>query len=96
MTSTKEVADSPPPLTRSNTANRLMKTLSKLNLCVDKTEKGEGGSSPATEKGRTLSISLSEDGGGGKSDPKLQKVVKKKGSSSKLATVTEVLGHRQH
>ncbi|XP_036018458.1 protein ITPRID2 isoform X2 [Mus musculus] len=89
VTSTKEVADSPPPLTRSNTANRLMKTLSKLNLCVDKTEKGEGGSSPATEKGRTLSISLSEDGGGGKSDPKLQKVVKKKESSSMLATVTE-------
>ena len=46
VTSTKEVADSPPPLTRSNTANRLMKTLSKLNLWVDKTEKGEGSPAP--------------------------------------------------
>nr|XP_034350891.1 protein ITPRID2 isoform X3 [Arvicanthis niloticus] len=92
VTSTKEAADSPPPLTRSNTANRLMKTLSKLNLCVDKTEKGDGSSSPAAEKGRSLSVSLSEDGGGGgggKSDPKLQKVIKKKESSSMLATVTE-------
>lgn len=90
VTSTKEAADSPPPLTRSNTANRLMKTLSKLNLCVDKTEKGDGSPSPTAEKGRSLSVSLSEDGGGGsKSDPKLQKVIKKKESSSMLATVTE-------
>lgn len=89
VTSTKEAADCPPPLTRSNTANRLMKTLSKLNLCVDKTEKAEGSSTPAAEKGRSLSVSLSEDGGGGKSDPKPQKVIKKKESSSMLATVTE-------
>ncbi|XP_051040337.1 protein ITPRID2 isoform X2 [Phodopus roborovskii] len=88
VTSTKEATDSPPPLTRSNTANRLMKTLSKLNLCVDKTEKGEGGPSPAGEKGKSLSISLAEDNGG-KNDPKLQKVMKKKESSSMLATVTE-------
>ncbi|XP_040601622.1 protein ITPRID2 isoform X2 [Mesocricetus auratus] len=88
VTSTKEATDSPPPLTRSNTANRLMKTLSKLNLCVDKTEKGEGGSSPAGEKGKSLSISLAEDNGG-KNDPKLQKIMKKKESSSMLATVTE-------
>ncbi|MEJ1278302.1 sperm specific antigen 2 [Cricetulus griseus] len=88
VTSTKEATDSPPPLTRSNTANRLMKTLSKLNLCVDKTEKGEGGPSPAGEKGKSLSISLADDNGG-KNDPKLQKVMKKKESSSMLATVTE-------
>ncbi|GAB1286482.1 Protein ITPRID2 [Apodemus speciosus] len=89
VTSTKEAVDPPPPLTRSNTANRLMKTLSKLNLCIDKTEKGEGSPSPSAEKGRSLSISLSEDGGSSKSDPKPQKVVKKKESSSMLATVTE-------
>lgn len=88
VTSTKEATDSPPPLTRSNTANRLMKTLSKLNLCVDKTEKGEGSPSPSSEKGKALSISLPEDSGG-KNDPKLQKVMKKKESSSTLATVTE-------
>ncbi|KAK7822289.1 hypothetical protein U0070_014388 [Myodes glareolus] len=88
VTSTKEATDSPPPLTRSNTANRLMKTLSKLNLCVDKTEKGEGSPSPSSEKGKALSVSLAEDSAG-KNDPKLQKVMKKKESSSTLATVTE-------
>ncbi|XP_008136721.2 protein ITPRID2 [Eptesicus fuscus] len=88
VTSNKET-DSPPPLTRSNTANRLMKTLSKLNLCVDKTEKGEGGTpSPATEKGKILNVSASEDSGS-KNDPKSQKIVKKKDSSYMLATVKE-------
>ncbi|XP_051023083.1 protein ITPRID2 [Acomys russatus] len=87
VASTKEAADPPPPLTRSNTANRLMKTLSKLNLCVDKTEKGEASPSPAAEKGRSLSVSLSEDSG--KTDPKLPKAIKKKESSPMLATVTE-------
>ncbi|KAM7105638.1 protein ITPRID2 isoform 1-T1 [Molossus nigricans] len=88
ITSNKET-DSPPPLTRSNTANRLMKTLSKLNLCVDKTEKGEGStSSPATEKGKILNVSMSEESGS-KNDPKSQKIVKKKDSSYMLATVKE-------
>ncbi|XP_004674527.1 PREDICTED: sperm-specific antigen 2 [Condylura cristata] len=88
VTSTKET-DSPPPLTRSNTANRLMKTLSKLNLCVDKTEKGEGNSpAPAVEKGKVLNVSVIEESGN-KNDPKTQKVVKKKDSSSMLATVKE-------
>lgn len=89
VTSTKET-DSPPPLTRSNTANRLMKTLSKLNLCVDKTEKGEGGTTPypAIEKGKILNVSVSEEIGN-KSDQKSQKIVKKKDSSSMLATVKE-------
>lgn len=81
--------DSPPPLTRSNTANRLMKTLSKLNLCVDKTEKGEGSTpSPAIEKGKILNASVSEESGS-KNDPKSQKIVKKKDSSYMLATVKE-------
>ncbi|XP_037379560.1 protein ITPRID2 isoform X2 [Talpa occidentalis] len=89
VTSTKET-DSPPPLTRSNTANRLMKTLSKLNLCVDKTEKGEGGGSPspAVEKGKVTNVSVSEESSN-KNDPKTQKIVKKKDSSSMLATVKE-------
>lgn len=88
VTSNKET-DSPPPLTRSNTANRLMKTLSKLNLCVDKTEKGEGGTSyPAIEKGKILNVSVSEESGN-KNDQKSQKIVKKKDSSSVLATVKE-------
>ncbi|XP_008521012.2 protein ITPRID2 isoform X1 [Equus przewalskii] len=88
VTSNKET-DSPPPLTRSNTANRLMKTLSKLNLCVDKTEKGEGTSPfPAIEKGKILNVSVMEESGN-KNDPKSQKIVKKKDSSSVLATVKE-------
>ncbi|XP_066200927.1 protein ITPRID2 isoform X1 [Saccopteryx leptura] len=88
VTSNKET-DSPPPLTRSNTANRLMKTLSKLNLCVDKTEKGEGSTpSPTTEKGKILNVSVSEESGS-KNDQKSQKIVKKKDSSYMLATVKE-------
>ncbi|XP_073865662.1 protein ITPRID2 isoform X5 [Macaca fascicularis] len=88
VTSNKET-DSPPPLTRSNTANRLMKTLSKLNLCVDKTEKGECSSpSPSVEKGKILNVSVMEESGN-KNDQKSQKIIKKKESSSMLATVKE-------
>ncbi|XP_053453020.1 protein ITPRID2 isoform X2 [Nycticebus coucang] len=88
VTSNKET-DSPPPLTRSNTANRLMKTLSKLNLCVDKTEKGEGSSlSPTIEKGKILNVSVIEESAN-KNDQKSQKIVKKKDSSFMLATVKE-------
>ncbi|XP_021559001.1 protein ITPRID2 isoform X1 [Neomonachus schauinslandi] len=88
VTSNKET-DSPPPLTRSNTANRLMKTLSKLNLCVDKTEKGESSSPfPVIEKGKILNVSVMEESGN-KNDQKSQKIVKKKDSSSMLATVKE-------
>lgn len=86
VTSNKET-DSPPPLTRSNTANRLIKTLSKLNLCVDKTEKGEGGTAyPAIEKGKLLNVSVSEESGN-KNDQKSQQIVKD--SFSMLATVKE-------
>ncbi|XP_074220091.1 protein ITPRID2 isoform X2 [Camelus bactrianus] len=88
VTSNKET-DSPPPLTRSNTANRLMKTLSKLNLCIDKTEKGEGNTpSPTVEKGKILNVSVMEESGN-KNDQKSQKIMKKKDSSSMLATVRE-------
>lgn len=86
VASTKET-DTPPPLTRSNTANRLIKTLSKLNLCVDKAEKGEGSSPPGVEKGKIFNVALVEESGN-KNDQKSQKV-KKKDSSSVLATVKE-------
>lgn len=86
---TSKETDSPPPLTRSNTANRLMRTLSKLNLYVDKTEKGEGSSTPPPmEKGKIPNVSVSEESGS-KNDQKPQKVVKKKDSSYMLATVKE-------
>ncbi|KAF6114285.1 ITPR interacting domain containing 2 [Phyllostomus discolor] len=85
---TSKETDSPPPLTRSNTANRLMRTLSKLNLCVDKTEKGEGSPPPPMEKGKILNVSVTEESGS-KNDQKPQKVVKKKDSSYMLATVKE-------
>ncbi|KAB0366044.1 hypothetical protein FD754_010200, partial [Muntiacus muntjak] len=88
VTSNKET-DAPPPLTRSNTANRLMKTLSKLNLCVEKTEKGEGSTpSLAADKGKIINVSAMEESGN-KNDQKSQKIVKKKESSSMLATVKE-------
>ncbi|XP_055966185.1 protein ITPRID2 isoform X2 [Sorex fumeus] len=88
VASTKET-ESPPPLTRSNTANRLMKTLSKLNLCVDKAEKGDASSpSPTIDKGKIPNVSVIEESGN-KSDPKAQKIMKKKDSSPMLATVTE-------
>ena len=88
VTSNKET-DAPPPLTRSNTANRLMKTLSKLNLCVEKTEKGEGSApSLAADKGKIINVSVMEESGN-KNDQKSQKIVKKKESSSMLATVKE-------
>uniref|UniRef100_A0A8C0XE65 ITPR-interacting domain-containing protein n=1 Tax=Castor canadensis TaxID=51338 RepID=A0A8C0XE65_CASCN len=87
VTSNKET-ESPPPLTRSNTANRLIKTLSKLNLCVDKTEKEGSSPSLAAEKGKILNVSVTEEGGS-KNDTKSQKIVKKKDSSSVLATVKE-------
>ncbi|XP_075386348.1 protein ITPRID2 isoform X1 [Tenrec ecaudatus] len=80
--------DSPPPLTRSNTANRLMKTLSKLNLCVDKGEKEGNSSSPTLDKGKVLSVAGMEESGN-KNDQKAQKMMKKKDSSFLLATVKE-------
>uniref|UniRef100_A0A8C6ZY91 ITPR-interacting domain-containing protein n=1 Tax=Nothoprocta perdicaria TaxID=30464 RepID=A0A8C6ZY91_NOTPE len=52
VSSSKE-APSPPPLTRSNTASRLMKTLSKLNLCGAQQPDGGGASTPSpVDKGK--------------------------------------------
>ncbi|XP_020862042.1 protein ITPRID2 isoform X2 [Phascolarctos cinereus] len=79
--------DAPPPLTRSNTASRLMKTLSKLNLCGNQ-QAGESTPSPTAEKGKISSVPWTEENGI-KSDQKSPKNVKKKDSSPLLATVKE-------
>ncbi|XP_072468661.1 protein ITPRID2 isoform X5 [Notamacropus eugenii] len=79
--------DAPPPLTRSNTASRLMKTLSKLNLCGNQIA-GEGTPSPTAEKGKISGVPWTEENGT-KSDQKSPKNVKKKDSSPLLATVKE-------
>uniref|UniRef100_A0A8C5S316 ITPR interacting domain containing 2 n=1 Tax=Laticauda laticaudata TaxID=8630 RepID=A0A8C5S316_LATLA len=78
--SSKETS-SPPPLTRSNTANRLMKTLSKLNL-YGNPQAGDSGSSISTEK------SKSENGS---EEPEVKNEVKtpKHFKASLLATVKE-------
>ncbi|XP_074071668.1 protein ITPRID2 isoform X2 [Macrotis lagotis] len=79
--------DTPPPLTRSNTASRLMKTLSKLNLCGNQLA-GESTPSPPAEKGKISNVPWTEENGI-KSDPKSPKNIKKKDSSPLLATVKE-------
>ncbi|KAJ6665176.1 hypothetical protein lerEdw1_004224 [Lerista edwardsae] len=88
-TASSKEASSPPPLTRSNTASRLMKTLSKLNLCGNQ-QVGEGGDCTAsvTEKGKT------ENGieeGDIKNEPKTPKHFK----ASVLATVKEEVPNTQ-
>lgn len=88
-TASSKEASSPPPLTRSNTASRLMKTLSKLNLCGNQ-QAGEGGdcAASAAEKGRT------ENGieeGDVKNEPKMPKHFK----ASVLATVKEEVPNNQ-
>ncbi|NXY42703.1 SSFA2 protein, partial [Ceuthmochares aereus] len=85
VSSSKE-ASSPPPLNRSNTASRLMKTLSKLNLCA--TQQADGSSCSAVEKGKSPAELASEEGDV-KNELKLPKYSKKKDSPSFLATVKE-------
>ncbi|XP_013925330.1 PREDICTED: sperm-specific antigen 2-like, partial [Thamnophis sirtalis] len=80
VSSNKE-ASSPPPLTRSNTANRLMKTLSKLNL-YGNPQAGDSGSGISTEKGKCESWSEEPDV---KNEVKTPKHFK----ASLLATVKE-------
>lgn len=92
--SSKEVSSPPPlppPLTRSNTASRLMKTLSKLNLGGNP-QAGENGSCPAllpSEKGQTEN-GLEE--GEVKNESKLPKPFK----TSSLATVKEEVPSTQY
>ncbi|XP_048341930.1 protein ITPRID2 isoform X3 [Sphaerodactylus townsendi] len=82
--SSKEPAN-PPPLTRSNTASRLMKTLSKLNLCGNQ-QAGEAGScstpSPV-EKGKA------ENGQFEDCDTKNEPKTPKHFKTTLLATVKE-------
>ncbi|XP_077175656.1 protein ITPRID2 [Paroedura picta] len=82
--SAKEAA-SPPPLTRSNTASRLMKTLSKLNLCGNQPAgEANGSSTPSpVEKGKPESGQLED--ADAKNEPKTPKHFK----ASLLATVKE-------
>ncbi|XP_054827696.1 protein ITPRID2 isoform X2 [Eublepharis macularius] len=90
IVSNKEEA-SPPPLTRSNTASRLMKTLSKLNLCGNQ-QAGEGGScstpSPV-EKGKAENGPLEDTDS--KNEPRTPKHFK----TSLLATVKEEVSGNQ-
>lgn len=93
--SSSKEASSPPPLNRSNTASRLMKTLSKLNLCSTQQADGGGCSSPSpVEKGKSPAELGSEENDV-KNESKLLKYSKKKDSSSFLATVKEEIASIQ-
>ncbi|KAM9380776.1 protein ITPRID2 [Phaethornis superciliosus] len=88
VSSNKE-ASSPPPLNRSNTASRLMKTLSKLNLCGTQQADGSSCSTPSpVEKGKSPAETVSEENDV-QNESKLPKYSKKKDSPSFLATVKE-------
>ncbi|NXU27417.1 SSFA2 protein, partial [Thalassarche chlororhynchos] len=94
VSSSKE-ASSPPPLNRSNTASRLMKTLSKLNLCSTQQADGSSCSTPSpVEKGRSPAEPGSEENSV-KNESKLPKYSKKKDSPSFLATVKEEIASSQ-
>ncbi|XP_064017772.1 protein ITPRID2 [Pogoniulus pusillus] len=94
VSSSKE-ASSPPPLNRSNTASRLMKTLSKLNLYGTQQADGSSCSTPSpVEKGTSLAEPGSEESDV-KNESKLPKHCKKRDSSSFLATVKEEIANSQ-
>ncbi|NXO00376.1 SSFA2 protein, partial [Rhinopomastus cyanomelas] len=94
VSSSKE-ASSPPPLSRSNTASRLMKTLSKLNLCGTQQADGNSCSAPSpVEKGTSATEPWTEENDV-KNESKLQKYSKKKDASSFLATVKEEIANNQ-
>ncbi|KAM6332969.1 protein ITPRID2 [Podargus strigoides] len=94
VSSSKE-ASSPPPLNRSNTASRLMKTLSKLNLCGTQQADGSSCSTPSpVEKGTNPAESGSEENDI-KNESKLPKYSKKKDTPSFLATVKEEIASSQ-
>ncbi|NWX31647.1 SSFA2 protein, partial [Notiomystis cincta] len=94
VSSSKE-ASSPPPLNRSNTASRLMKTLSKLNLCGTQQADGSSSSSPSpVEKGKSPPEIGSEENDA-KNESKLPKYPKKKDCPSFLATVKEEIASSQ-
>ncbi|KAJ7345570.1 hypothetical protein JRQ81_001520 [Phrynocephalus forsythii] len=91
-TASSKEASSPPPFTRSNTASRLMKTLSKLNLCGN-SQAGESGS-PTTTTPLPAEKAKTEDGleeAEVKNEPKTPKLFK----ASPLATVKEEVPSNQ-
>ncbi|CAM5089553.1 unnamed protein product [Natator depressus] len=94
VSSNKETSN-PAPLNRSNTASRLMKTLSKLSLSVPQ-QAGESSSCttpPAVEKGKMPPGQGTEENDV-KNESKLPKHLKKKDSPS-LATVKEEISSNQ-
>lgn len=94
VSSNKETSN-PAPLNRSNTASRLMKTLSKLSLCIPQ-QAGESSSCttpPAVEKEKMLPGQETEENDV-KNESKLPKHLKKKDSPS-LATVKEEISSNQ-
>ncbi|NWR49982.1 SSFA2 protein, partial [Regulus satrapa] len=94
VSSSKE-ASSPPPLNRSNTASRLKKTLTKLNLCGTQQADGSSSSSPSpVEKGKSPAEVGSEENDV-KNESKLPRHPKKKDCPSFLATVKEEIGGSQ-
>ncbi|XP_015261573.1 PREDICTED: sperm-specific antigen 2 isoform X2 [Gekko japonicus] len=82
--SIKEAA-SPPPLNRSNTASRLMKTLSKLNLCGNQQAGEAGGCSTPSPVEKEKSENGQLEDADAKNEPKTPKHFK----ASSLATVKE-------
>uniref|UniRef100_A0A803W9F0 ITPR interacting domain containing 2 n=1 Tax=Ficedula albicollis TaxID=59894 RepID=A0A803W9F0_FICAL len=94
VSSSKE-ASSPPPLKHSKSASRLMKTLSKLNLCGTQQADGSSSSIPSpVEKGKGPAEVGSEENDV-KNEAKLPKYPKKKDCPSFLATVKEEIAISQ-
>ncbi|KAH0621557.1 hypothetical protein JD844_022973 [Phrynosoma platyrhinos] len=89
-TASNKEASSPPPLTRSNTASRLMKTLSKLNLCGNP-QAGEGGSPTTPSPIDVRKIENGSEESEVKNEPKTPKHFK----ASLLATVKEEVPNNQ-
>ncbi|XP_020663915.3 protein ITPRID2 isoform X1 [Pogona vitticeps] len=89
-TASSKEASSPPPLTRSNTANRLMKTLSKLNLCGNP-QAGEGGSPTTLSPSERAKTEDGNEEAEVKNEPKTPKHFK----ASLLATVKEEVPSNQ-
>lgn len=94
VSSSKE-ASSPPPLNRSNTASRFVKTLSKLNLYGTQQADGSSSGNPSpVEKGKSPAEVGSEENDV-KNESKLSKYPKKKDCPSSLATVKEEIASSQ-
>ncbi|XP_042335742.1 protein ITPRID2 isoform X2 [Sceloporus undulatus] len=89
-TASNKEASSPPPLTRSNTASRLMKTLSKLNLCGNP-QTGEGGNPTTPSPIDLRKIENGSEESEVKNEPKTPKHFK----ASLLATVKEEVPSNQ-